>query len=74
MSREKMEMLLQQAADRAFEARRRIEKAVDAGELPAWVMATCEQWERAAFSYGATTVLQRPIPTPAPVTNSALLH
>ncbi|HEY1076343.1 MAG TPA: hypothetical protein VGE51_06610 [Fontimonas sp.] len=74
MSREKMELLLQQAADRAFEARRRIEKAVDAGELPAWVMATCEQWERAAFSYGATTVLQRPVPVAVPAPASGLVH
>lgn len=70
MDRNQLETLQQQAADRALEARRRIEQAVDAGELPAWVMATCEQWERAAFSYGASSVLNRPQPIPAAPRNA----
>ncbi len=73
MNREQLELLLKQASDRALEARRRIEKAVDAGELPAWVLATCEQWESAAFNYGAGSVLHRPLPMPA-TAHSALVH
>jgi hypothetical protein len=65
MDRDKLELLMKQASGRALEARRRIERAVDAGELPAWVLATCEQWENAAFNYGAGSALHRPQPMPA---------
>jgi hypothetical protein len=40
-------------AQRALDARRRIERAVENGRLPAWVMDACEAWERAALAYGA---------------------
>ncbi|MFA5938526.1 MAG: hypothetical protein WC809_04145 [Sinimarinibacterium sp.] len=41
------------AAAAALAVRRRIEGAVDIGELPVWVIEACEHWERAALVYGA---------------------
>lgn len=43
------------AADSALKARQRIETAVDAGELPVWVMEACAALERAAMTYGVTS-------------------
>ena len=44
---------IDQAAQHALEARRRIERAVEDGRVPTWVLDTCEAWERAALAYGA---------------------
>lgn len=41
------------AATCALRERRRIEAAVDCGDLPAWVLESCDAWERAAMHYGA---------------------
>ena len=43
---------IDQAAQHALEARRRIERAVEDGRVPTWVLDTCEAWERAALAYG----------------------
>jgi lysozyme family protein len=44
---------IDQAARHALAARRRIERAVEDGRVPTWVLDTCEAWERAALAYGA---------------------
>lgn len=54
MTRDELETLQESAAHSALSARSRIEAAVDAGELPVWVLETCELWERATLLYGAT--------------------
>lgn len=41
------------AAAHALDMRRRIEAAVDCGEVPSWVLQACEIWERSALAYGA---------------------
>ena len=53
MNREDLEGVLDSAADDALKARARIEAAVEAGEVPAWVLEFCEAWERSALMYGA---------------------
>jgi hypothetical protein len=53
VTKKELEALLEQAADAALDARRRIEAAVDGGELPVWLLDTLSQWERAAMLYGA---------------------
>ncbi|MEW6167554.1 MAG: hypothetical protein AB1651_07645 [Pseudomonadota bacterium] len=50
------EQYMDSAAEHALDARRRIEAAVEAGELPVWVMEACERWEQAALAYGAAMV------------------
>ena len=41
------------AAEHALRARRRIERAVEDGKVPVWVLDACEAWEQAALAYGA---------------------
>jgi hypothetical protein len=53
MDRKELEGLQDHAADGALRARARIEAAVDAGELPVWVLEACEAWEKSALLYGA---------------------
>jgi hypothetical protein len=53
MERKELEGLQDSAADSALKARQRIEAAVDAGELPVWVLDACEVWEKSALMYGA---------------------
>ncbi len=53
MDSTRVKELLDQAASSAYDARRRIEAAVALGTIPAWVLDACEQWERAALSYGS---------------------
>ena len=48
-----VELYMDGAAAAVLAVRRRIEGAVDIGELPAWVIEACEHWERAALAYGA---------------------
>lgn len=53
VKRQRSAAVIDEAARHAMEARQRIERAVNEGRLPAWVLDTCESWERAALSYGA---------------------
>ena len=48
---EKLEALRDQSADAALRSRERIEQAVDAGDLPIWVMDAVNDLERAALAY-----------------------
>ena len=54
MNREELDLQQDGAASCALRERRRIEAAVDNGDLPVWVLEACEAWERAAMTYGAT--------------------
>ncbi len=47
-----------QAAAMVLSARRKIERAVDAGRVPAWVLQICEDWENAAMEYGCAKTLK----------------
>lgn len=53
MNRKELEGVQDAAADNALRERARIEAAVDAGELPVWVLEACDNWERSALMYGA---------------------
>lgn len=53
VNRKQLEKLQDQAANSALRSRARIEAAVDAGDLPVWVLDTCDALERAALLYGA---------------------
>lgn len=53
ISRKELKNLQDDAAENALRARARVEAAVDAGDLPVWVLDTCDQWERSAMLYGA---------------------
>lgn len=53
MTRQDLETLQDTAASDALKARQRIENAVNSGELPVWVLETCEVWERSSLLYGA---------------------
>ena len=53
VNRKKLENLQDQAADSALRSRARIEAAVDAGDLPVWVLDTCDALAHAALLYGA---------------------
>ena len=48
---EKLEALRDQSADAALRSRERIEQAVDAGDLPIWVMDAVNDLEREAMAY-----------------------
>jgi len=47
----KLEALRDQSAEAALRSRERIEQAVDAGDLPIWVMDAVNDLERAALAY-----------------------
>jgi hypothetical protein len=53
----KEDMAMKDAAEHVLHARMRIERAVDQGHLPAWVLDACERWEKAAMSYGAVLAM-----------------
>lgn len=53
MDKGKLETQRDLAATDALRARNRIETAVDNGELPRWVLETCEAWERSTLAYGS---------------------
>lgn len=53
MKAQKLFTPLEHAASRALKARERIERAVNEGRVPAWVLDACEHWEKAAMEYGA---------------------
>ena len=69
------EQSMDEAAEHALQARRRIERAVEAGQLPPWVLDACERWEKAALSYGAG-MARREEKKPAAIMTpaSTLLH
>ena len=76
MDVERIKQLMDEAAGSALDARRRIEKAVELGLIPAWVLDACEQWERAALSYGAGIArreLHR-MPATTPKTSANVVH
>ena len=50
---EKATQSIESAAEDALKARRRIERAVENGHVPVWVLDTCDAWEQAALAYGA---------------------
>jgi hypothetical protein len=50
---EKHTQSIDSAAEDALKARRRIERAVENGHVPGWVLDTCDAWEQAALAYGA---------------------
>lgn len=51
-NRNELERRLDLAADLALRTRERIETAVNAGEVPAWVLDACNVLERASLQYG----------------------
>ena len=53
MSEFKDEISMKDVAEQVLHERMRIERAVDQGQLPAWVLDACERWEKAAMGYGA---------------------
>ena len=50
---EKQTQSVESAAEDVLKARRRIERAVENGHVPVWVLDTCDAWEQAALAYGA---------------------
>lgn len=62
------------AARHALEARRRIERAVEDGRVPAWVLDACEAWEQAALAYGAAMARRELTTSTLPRTGSQSLH
>lgn len=50
---EKCTPSIDSAAEDVLKARRRIERAVENGHVPGWVLDTCDAWEQAALAYGA---------------------
>lgn len=67
VKRKKLEKLQDQAADCALRSRACIEAAVDAGDLPVWVLDTCDALERAALLYGAARAKLAPALRAIPV-------
>ena len=66
---------IDRAAEHALEARRRIERAVEDGRVPVWVLDTCEAWERAALAYGAAMARgEENSPPPMTMPMSSLMH
>lgn len=57
---------LDDAGERALHARRRIEQAVENGQLPVWVLDACEAWEQAALAYGTALARRASPPASAP--------
>lgn len=51
-NKDDLERRLDLAADLALRTRERIEAAVNAGEVPSWVIDACNVLERASLQYG----------------------
>lgn len=62
MDKGKLETQRDAAASDALQARSRIESAVDAGDLPRWVLDTCEVWERSSLAYGSASAQLNKLP------------
>ncbi len=73
MDASRIKQLMDEAAGSALDARRRIEKAVEIGMIPSWVLDACEQWERAALSYGAG-IARRDLKSAAPAQQPVSAH
>ena len=65
---------IDRAAEHALQARRRIERAVEDGRVPVWVLDTCEAWERAALAYGAAMARHQSTPSPMMLPMSSAVH
>jgi hypothetical protein len=58
-----LERRLDLAADLALRTRERIEAAVRAGEVPAWIIDACNVLERASLQYGEIAEQLKPSST-----------
>ena len=58
VSETKGDVSIKDVSEQVLQERLRIERAVDAGVLPSWVLDTCERWEKAAMGYGALLARQ----------------
>lgn len=58
--RDDLERQLDLAATLALRTRERIEAAVNAGEVPSWVIDACSVLERASLQYGELAEQLRP--------------
>lgn len=74
MSQAKGDISIQDVSEKVLQERMRIERAVDAGVLPAWVLDTCERWEKAAMGYGALLARQASARPPTVMPTSATVH
>lgn len=64
--RDDLERKLDLAATLALRTRERVEAAVNAGEVPAWVLDACSVLERASLQYGELAEQLRPSETHTP--------
>jgi len=74
VSEPKGDVSLKDVSEKVLQERLRIERAVDAGLLPAWVLDTCERWEKAAMGYGALLARQASARPPVVMPTSATVH
>lgn len=74
MSQAKGDVSLKDVSEQVLQERLRIERAVDAGHLPTWVLDTCERWEKAAMGYGALLARQAAAKPPTVMPASMTVH
>jgi len=74
VSEPKGDVTLKDVAEQVLQERMRIERAVDAGLLPARVLESCERWEKAAMGYGALLARQAATRPPVVMPTSATVH
>ena len=74
MSEPKGDVTLEDVSEQVLQARMRIERAVDDGLLPVWVLDTCERWEKAAMGYGALLARRASARPPMVMPTSATVH
>lgn len=74
MSGSKDDVTLQDVSEKVLQERMRIERAVDAGHLPTWVLDVCERWEKAAMGYGALLARQASSRPPTVMPGSQTIH
>lgn len=82
--RNELERRLDLAAELALRTRERLETAVNAGELPTWVLDACNVLERASLQYGelaeqlkpadADDYIEADLPEPAVTLQSLTIH
>lgn len=60
-NRNELERRLDLAADLALRTRERVEAAVNAGEVPSWVLDACNVLERASLQYGELAEQLKPV-------------
>ncbi|HUR41864.1 MAG TPA: hypothetical protein VM240_11940 [Verrucomicrobiae bacterium] len=83
-SKDDLERRLDLAADLALRTRERIETAVNAGEVPSWIIDACNVLERASLQYGELAEQLKPasgmgplegeMPEPAVMLHSLTVH